>query len=575
MVPHDTRHPIAALKEQPGQVRAVLSGYSGDECAFHESNYSQAHGGAATCRTVAPRRILIVQLQRVGDLIQTTPLIRDLHFEHPGAQVELLCVENWSHVLEGFEGLCLRTVSAAKVVELEGECDHARASRTQAIRTEQLIKELCLPAYDEVINLTPTFFAAYLTFRLATSSRQGWIISDLYEFMTLGDWMSFFISAADFRREQFFNVVDLFRGHARGPVPCGGDRPYIRVGVAPEPLPPGRMVAINPGASVPERRWSAANFAALVRSLHASGFHPVLVGSGADHPVCEEVRALSESDATILTNLSIADMAALFQRTELVISNDTGAVHIAAGVGAKLLSLARGESFMETMPWGAGNVVLQGPVGPIDRLSFEAAMVAVEYQLGRISREDLVRDLTRENCACWESYFLPASADPLGGVAYRPLHREEPSATALFHRILRHVFAWSFRGASGNLGASHLQRPALDRAGLGAVEQTVTSARMLLTQLEAGAECAIQAVQEQDASKLERATQELTVVMDTLLSLAVRERSIAPVVHFLDWKLRFVSELDGLKIFEAHRREYARALLHLEKAQELAHTLLG
>ena len=53
--------------------------------------------------------------------------------------------------------------------------------------------------------------------------------------------------------------------------------------------------------------------------------------------------------------------------------------------------------------------------------------------------------------------FLPAMADPLGGISYWPLHEYVPSIDDLFTRTLRHIFAVDFCGCSGNISLEYLK----------------------------------------------------------------------------------------------------------------------
>jgi ADP-heptose:LPS heptosyltransferase len=102
--------------------------------------------------------------------------------------------------------------------------------------------------------------------------------------------------------------------------------------VVPELAKP--LVALHPGASDPERIWPADRFAAVGDALAAAGAQVVVTGAQDE---CQRVRAVVEgmrSDAWDLAGrLSLHGLAGLLARCSVVVSNDTGPLHLAAAVG--------------------------------------------------------------------------------------------------------------------------------------------------------------------------------------------------------------------------------------------------
>ncbi len=401
-----------------------------------------------------PQRVLVIQLERLGDLIQTTPLLADLAAAGD-VELEVLCVDEVRHVLDGAPWpVKVIGLPASTVVSLGAEvAAAARAGRRPTSIGGLLVGADAAPR-DRVINVSHGPLASFLAGALPARHREGPTLTDGGEKLYLGPWHVYSLAMLDFRGANSFNLVDLYRcGAPAGRIPVAGDRPHLR----PSPrlevaLPPSPRVAINPGTSDPRRRWPGEHFARLAQRLAAAGIAPILVGSEADRPICAAVAAACDRAPLDLTGrLSVAEQARLFQLVDLVVSNDTGAVHIAAAVGAPVLGVYGGSSlFRETAPWSEGHWVLQAPAlgstEGMERLSPELVALAVEVRLGRRDRAELRERLVADGVAAWETRFLPPGADPLGGLDYRPLHDPGSDREHAVAGALRTAIARAFRG---------------------------------------------------------------------------------------------------------------------------------
>jgi len=104
--------------------------------------------------------------------------------------------------------------------------------------------------------------------------------------------------------------------------------------LAPD-LEPGSYICIHPGARTRDKRWPPQRFAEVADRLHAEfGLDTVLTGSADEAPLARAVAGHMRSPAIeAAASISIGAMAALMSRARLLICNDTGVSHIAAGLG--------------------------------------------------------------------------------------------------------------------------------------------------------------------------------------------------------------------------------------------------
>lgn len=110
-------------------------------------------------------------------------------------------------------------------------------------------------------------------------------------------------------------------------------------------------VCIHAGARLPSRRWPAERFGAVADALARSGYMLVLTGSTQEQPLAAAVAAAMSHPAVDLTGATtLGTLAAVVQRADLVVSNDTGMSHVAAAVGTRSVVIASGSDVNRWRP---------------------------------------------------------------------------------------------------------------------------------------------------------------------------------------------------------------------------------
>jgi heptosyltransferase I len=119
-----------------------------------------------------------------------------------------------------------------------------------------------------------------------------------------------------------------------------------------------RFALINPGAAWPNKRWPPVYFGEVSRELAKR--HDlrslVLWGPGEEH-IAEAVVAASDNTAAISPPTSISDLISLSKAAALMISGDTGPMHIAGALGTPLVGIFGPTDPQRNGPWGEDDLV--------------------------------------------------------------------------------------------------------------------------------------------------------------------------------------------------------------------------
>lgn len=155
------------------------------------------------------------------------------------------------------------------------------------------------------------------------------------------------------------------------------------------------LIGLQTGASEPHRAWPAESFVALGRALAARhpGLRLILTGSPAEAAHCQRIaEAIGPAATNLAGTLGLDRLPALIERLDVLVSGDTGPMHIAFAVGTPTVCL-----FGASDPAGAGPIydldrhsVLAAPwdasaralAAPMTRIGVNAVAAAVKTRLG-------------------------------------------------------------------------------------------------------------------------------------------------------------------------------------------------
>jgi len=114
--------------------------------------------------------------------------------------------------------------------------------------------------------------------------------------------------------------------------------------VGSERLRPGRYVCIHPGASVAHRRWPLECFLTVAQALSRRGYSIVLTGTQGERCLTAPLASALPEALDLAGRTELGPLGALLSGAHLLLSNDTGVSHIAAGLGLPSVVISTGDN---------------------------------------------------------------------------------------------------------------------------------------------------------------------------------------------------------------------------------------
>ena len=315
-------------------------------------------------------RILVINLTRFGDLLQTQPVLSGLKAR--GHEVALMCLENFAPATA-----LLRDVD--RVIPLPGAALLAGLDRDWR---ESLLRlwewggdEIRAFGPDEVLNLTATLPGRLLG-RFAGAAVRGFALDGFGFAENTSSWAAFLQVSSRNRGCSPYNLVDQFTRVAG----FGDEASVYRLADIPDEArarmraalaqaaPDGArgFVALQLGASADARRWPVASFAELADALWSGhGLAPVLLGAAGEAGLGERFAAAAHCPhINLIGATGLVDLAAALREMRLLVTNDTGTMHLAAGLGVPVCAvfLATAQPW-DTGPYAAGSLCVEPDMG--------------------------------------------------------------------------------------------------------------------------------------------------------------------------------------------------------------------
>ncbi len=308
--------------------------------------------GEALSSVLRHGRTLFIKPSSLGDIVHALPVVSAIKARWPEVHLTWVVKRRWAEIVDRVEGVDRVWRVDETAGSWVGEAYRLRAER-----------------FDVAVDLQGLFRSGALAWLCGAPVRIGfangregspWFYTrrvpiptkDMHavdRYLLVAESLGARVEGAPQFRFRLLDVdMEAVRNilHRKG---ASMDRPWI---------------AMNVSARWPTKRWSLGSFARVIDRLHQEGLGPVVViGSAEERADAEQLRTIAKSRFIDLTGeVPLRCLPALLSTAALLVTNDSGPMHIAAAVGVPVVALFGPTSEIRTGPYGANHRVLAGPV---------------------------------------------------------------------------------------------------------------------------------------------------------------------------------------------------------------------
>lgn len=567
---------------------------------------STTHGHDAPSALVPLKklRVLVIQLARLGDTLQSLMALRAAKQLYPQLEIHFIARERFAAAAKRVPWIdsviplptdsLLAPILLGQKKEIQGLPDLAR-----------WIAPLVSVPWDYVVNWSYSEASSYLTGLMPGRVKLGYSRRKDLSFVAADGWSQYFQAIIQSDIVQNIHLTDLLTTqlltalqiHVGDPVGDGDvaatsktffdlkikqDHPILNA------IDSGRKwIGIQVGTGADNKNWPVESFADLIRILsdRAPEVGFVLLGTDADRTRATAIRKLLEPYPNVsqggrlvdaVGELSFDEWATIVARSSWVISGDTSVVHLASVLGTRVIQLSVGPvRFFETGPYGNGHYVIapksyclactrkDPQMGHSCHTDVTPEVVAGVYLYAaqewlhrrKHSVGDHLKRLGLDSGIARSKIFrarIRATSDG-GGVVYEPLHQGGLSASEWFAQVLGYnARAW-YCGWVPSVG-QEIQRDQIGPSLVRMLREVAESSQVMKKIL----------VEARSTAKL-IAQKSRSLKSSTLMSLADRQE-----LQRLGGRL---GELDALLERVGQSQEQMRAFVQMHKV--LMHSLPG
>ena len=292
-------------------------------------------------------RILIIKPGAIGDLLHISPSLRALKQILPDAHVDIMVGSRATKCL--FE----HNPNIRRVLHFDRKVEHRSLSAFAA-----LWHEIHNENYDLVINFQRSTLKVWLlvmaalpcrvlVYHKARHRKVHAVVNHLETLAPLG----INVKDADLNLELYLGEEDSQFATEQMPMTGRGEKPQI---------------ALNLGASNRIKCWAPQSFAQLGDRLAGElGAGIILVGGPDELDLAELVMNTARvKPLNLVGKMSLTQLGAVLQRCKLLVSGDTGPLHLATAVGTRVIGLFGAIDPERTGPVGNGHRVIRHPEIP-------------------------------------------------------------------------------------------------------------------------------------------------------------------------------------------------------------------
>lgn len=394
-------------------------------------------------------KILIINLTRLGDIVQSISLVSGLKKKYPSANIYYLAFKGFSTILKQVEFI-------DSVITMDDEALYGNIKDNFWIsyhEVQNCIDKMNLENFDLVINPIADVRSSLIASNISKKDLIGFSYNSNYEYQIKNKWPGYHLASERIHGQRNFNLVDVF---ARS----GGvkaDFKNYSIGTRKEPLPDyiklkkntsSRIIGFHIGASRSNKAWEPEKFYQVItRLLQKPNYKIILLGGKGELPLKKMFDGINHSNFyNLIGETNLEQLIYTIEQLDIMVTNDTGPMHIACALKRTVLNISLGPvSFWETGPYCESCLIVEADIScrpcsfkhQCDHLKCHNIITPEFISEAIVSFLDNSLTLAApENVKLWKSKI-----DCFGLLHYVPFFLREIKQQELFFEIKRLIWA--------------------------------------------------------------------------------------------------------------------------------------
>ncbi len=325
------------------------------------------------------KKILLIKLSAIGDVVHTFPVLNKLRRRYPKARIDWLVTPEIAELLR-------QNPAISNVIEFSRDEWSTPWRAAPYVGAARLIATLRATEYDLVLDLQGQLRSAIFAFASGAPVRIG------FDRPRAEVWKTLSRKIPDEAKKHAWQGARegsflAYTHHIS--LPSLDVHPVERnLGVAPMlglddgapdfsfPVPPeattridalldyydigkARLIVVAPGTNWETKQWRREGFAEMARYFRQKGFAVTLIGSDGERALCQEIARLAPGTVDLAGETTLSELAALIRRATICITNDSGPMHLAVALDRPVVSIFGPTDPVWAGPYRRGGAVLR------------------------------------------------------------------------------------------------------------------------------------------------------------------------------------------------------------------------
>ncbi len=398
-------------------------------------------------------KILIMNLTRLGDLIQTLCLFNGLKEKYPNAKIDYLALSSFSAILNTFD-------SVNEIISLDDNLlvENVGHKFWEAyLEIANKIDYCNSKKYDILINPVVSTQTSFIGYLINAPKKLGMFFNENREQTITSEWTAFHLSNEHHLGDRTFNLVDIF---ARiGETEAKAENFKLKISPktiqkcqnfwSDKNLNNSKTIGFHIGASQSNKTWEKEKFRELIgRLLTQTDYNILLFGGYKEISLRDyfvEFESFGDRFYNLIGKSNLEELYGFISLLDLIVTNDTGPMHIAATAKCKILNLSLGPvSLWETGPYSENAFIMQAniPCHPC-KFSHVCTHLNCHHYITAESVEQFIYYLLGKNRILSENenlFYWKSVKDIFGLNHFLPINKRKILTKELFFEIKRSIW---------------------------------------------------------------------------------------------------------------------------------------